>query len=252
VATILFTSNLIGIIFARSLHYQFYSWYAQQIPFLAWRTRYPWPLKWEFHFATFLLIWQSLKGSHWYLVLNIHGIFSHLHPHLLESSWPVMFSYLLGYGLVILRERTRVLGVRISMYFLFMTKTNQRYMPLLCINASRMMHSFNSSIMHVFLTVGSTRFDALIVSAFTERFLSSLRKKGYTALVIQCGNSAFEVSSKIQNGETQKLSRAGVDIEFWKFKPSLQEDYEKADLVISHAGRPHRCPAFLEMLMEKC
>lgn len=45
VATILFTSNLIGIIFARSLHYQFYSWYAQQMPFLAWRTRYPWPLK---------------------------------------------------------------------------------------------------------------------------------------------------------------------------------------------------------------
>jgi len=38
--TILFTSNLIGILFARSLHYQFYSWYAQQIPFLLWRTRY--------------------------------------------------------------------------------------------------------------------------------------------------------------------------------------------------------------------
>lgn len=90
--------------------------------------------------------------------------------------------------------------------------------------------------MHVFLTIGSTRFDALITSAFTERFLSSLRKKGYTTLVVQCGNSTFEFSSKIQNGETQKLSRAGVDVEFWKFKPSLQEDYEKADLVISHAG----------------
>ncbi|EKM83063.1 hypothetical protein AGABI1DRAFT_118456 [Agaricus bisporus var. burnettii JB137-S8] len=44
-ATVLFTSNLIGILFARSLHYQFYSWYSMQIPFLAWRTRYPIILK---------------------------------------------------------------------------------------------------------------------------------------------------------------------------------------------------------------
>ncbi|KAF8638821.1 hypothetical protein AX17_001879 [Amanita inopinata Kibby_2008] len=41
VATVLFTSNLVGILFARSLHYQFYSWYAHQVPYLAWRSRYP-------------------------------------------------------------------------------------------------------------------------------------------------------------------------------------------------------------------
>jgi hypothetical protein len=45
IATILFTSNLIGILFARSLHYQFYAWYAQQLPFLVWRTPYPLVLK---------------------------------------------------------------------------------------------------------------------------------------------------------------------------------------------------------------
>ncbi|KZS99080.1 glycosyltransferase family 58 protein [Sistotremastrum niveocremeum HHB9708] len=45
IITLLFTSNLIGILFSRSLHYQFYSWYAYQIPYLAWRTEYPLLLK---------------------------------------------------------------------------------------------------------------------------------------------------------------------------------------------------------------
>jgi len=45
VITLMMTSNLIGIVFARSLHYQFYSWYAQQLPLLAWRTRLPVPIR---------------------------------------------------------------------------------------------------------------------------------------------------------------------------------------------------------------
>lgn len=39
------TSNLIGILCARSLHYQFYSWYAQTIPLLVWSARLPLPVK---------------------------------------------------------------------------------------------------------------------------------------------------------------------------------------------------------------
>ncbi|KAH7103723.1 glycosyltransferase family 58 protein [Auriculariales sp. MPI-PUGE-AT-0066] len=45
VITLLATSNLIGMLFARSLHYQFYSWYAHQLPLLAWRTKLPVPMR---------------------------------------------------------------------------------------------------------------------------------------------------------------------------------------------------------------
>lgn len=39
ISVTLFTSNLIGMAFSRSLHYQFFSWYSQQIPLLVWSSR---------------------------------------------------------------------------------------------------------------------------------------------------------------------------------------------------------------------
>jgi alpha-1,3-mannosyltransferase len=41
IVTALYTSNLIGITFSRSLHYQFYSWYAQQVPLLIYFSSLP-------------------------------------------------------------------------------------------------------------------------------------------------------------------------------------------------------------------
>eukprot|EP00794_Sanderia_malayensis_P015332 gene15333-16910_t len=38
---VLFTSNFIGMSFARSLHYQFYVWYFHTLPFLLWSTNLP-------------------------------------------------------------------------------------------------------------------------------------------------------------------------------------------------------------------
>jgi len=37
IATCMLESNLIGIVFARSMHYQFYVWYVHALPFLVWR-----------------------------------------------------------------------------------------------------------------------------------------------------------------------------------------------------------------------
>lgn len=40
IAVAMFTSNLIGIAFSRSLHYQFYVWYYHSVPFLLWSSKY--------------------------------------------------------------------------------------------------------------------------------------------------------------------------------------------------------------------
>lgn len=44
--TVMFSANLVGILFARSLHYQFYAWYAHQAIFLAFHTPYDLYQKW--------------------------------------------------------------------------------------------------------------------------------------------------------------------------------------------------------------
>ncbi|PPR89091.1 hypothetical protein GOBAR_AA31596 [Gossypium barbadense] len=41
IVTTMFVGNFIGIIFARSLHYQFYSWYFYSLPHLLWITPFP-------------------------------------------------------------------------------------------------------------------------------------------------------------------------------------------------------------------
>ncbi|KAJ8749602.1 hypothetical protein K2173_026251 [Erythroxylum novogranatense] len=41
IVTTMFVGNFIGIVCARSLHYQFYSWYFYSLPYLLWRTRFP-------------------------------------------------------------------------------------------------------------------------------------------------------------------------------------------------------------------
>lgn len=77
----------------------------------------------------------------------------------------------------------------------------------------------------VLVTVGSTRFDQLVQACLSEGVVSVLKKKGFTELIIQYGNSTI-------------CQHEGLDIPttLFKFKPSLLDDFTAADLIISHAG----------------
>ncbi|KAI5835687.1 glycosyltransferase family 1 protein [Schizophyllum commune Tattone D] len=91
--------------------------------------------------------------------------------------------------------------------------------------------------MLAFVTVGSTKFDALVQAVCTDAVLDALHAKGYNHLVVQAGNSTFEHSSRLHEAGISVRTRShGIEQEYYKFKPSLREDYERADLVISHAG----------------
>ncbi|EEB91813.1 hypothetical protein MPER_09768 [Moniliophthora perniciosa FA553] len=90
--------------------------------------------------------------------------------------------------------------------------------------------------MLAFVTVGSTRFDALVNCVLSQPVLSNLHNRGYTQLVVQCGSSDFDFCHLFNNQDTFHLEKSSVTIECWKYKPSLQGEYERADLVISHAG----------------
>jgi beta-1,4-N-acetylglucosaminyltransferase len=94
--------------------------------------------------------------------------------------------------------------------------------------------------MLAFVTVGSTRFDPLIHAVLEASVLDALRLRGYSTLVVQCGNSDLTPCGlpTAAASDSWKLQRSGVNVEIWKFKPTLETEFRRADLVISHAGAP--------------
>jgi beta-1,4-N-acetylglucosaminyltransferase len=88
--------------------------------------------------------------------------------------------------------------------------------------------------MRVLFTVGSTKFDALVGAAFSQPVLDALAKKGYSDVVVQCGNS--QVDEFGPTDRQRNVRKHGVNIDVWRFKPSLDGEYDAADLVIGHAG----------------
>ncbi|PVF98919.1 glycosyl transferase [Serendipita vermifera] len=89
----------------------------------------------------------------------------------------------------------------------------------------------------VFVTVGSTRFDKLVAAVLSEQVIERLKRHHFTKLVIQTGNSEVKLPQGDlidQEGFSGLLHGLLVDV--WPFKPSLNDEYAQAGLVIGHAG----------------
>ncbi|KAJ8760390.1 hypothetical protein K2173_015057 [Erythroxylum novogranatense] len=81
----------------------------------------------------------------------------------------------------------------------------------------------------VFVTVGTTLFDALVRAVDTWEVKKELFRKGYTHLLIQIGRGSYiPTKSGTEDGS--------VSVEYFTFSSSIADHLRSASLVISHAG----------------
>ncbi|XP_062186316.1 uncharacterized protein LOC133889851 [Phragmites australis] len=80
----------------------------------------------------------------------------------------------------------------------------------------------------VFVTVGTTCFDALVKAVDSEEVKEALLQKGYTHLLIQMGKGTY-IPSKVSGNST-------LQVDYLTFSPSIADYIREASLVISHAG----------------
>lgn len=81
-------------------------------------------------------------------------------------------------------------------------------------------------IMLAFVTVGTTKFDALVRSLDSDACLSALKARGVDRVLMQIGHGEY----------TPRAEAAGVSIDWYRHNAQYKQDVAKADLVISHAG----------------
>ena len=74
----------------------------------------------------------------------------------------------------------------------------------------------------VFVTVGTTSFDALIAATTTPEFANALEKLGFDELRLQVGRGAAPT-------DTDRTT-------WFRFAPTITDEMRAADVVISHAG----------------
>ncbi|XP_072992669.1 uncharacterized protein [Typha latifolia] len=80
----------------------------------------------------------------------------------------------------------------------------------------------------VFVTVGTTCFDALVKAVDSKQVREALSQKGYTDLLIQMGRGTY-IPSKVSGNES-------LSMDYFTFSPSIANYLRSASLIISHAG----------------
>ncbi|KAK9846639.1 hypothetical protein WJX81_008181 [Elliptochloris bilobata] len=90
----------------------------------------------------------------------------------------------------------------------------------------------------VLVTVGTTRFDALVRAVDDPAVAEALAASGFTELVIQVGAGEYRPQRLLPPDAPGRAGMAagGLRVSWFEFLPSLAERMAAADLVISHAG----------------
>ncbi|KAL4222377.1 UDP-N-acetylglucosamine transferase subunit ALG13 [Mactra antiquata] len=78
----------------------------------------------------------------------------------------------------------------------------------------------------VFVTVGTTKFDKLIQTICKPATLKCLQMLGYSEVLLQIGSGEVIPTD----------NRPAIKLDYYRYKSSIKEDIESADLIISHAG----------------
>ncbi|KNC48553.1 UDP-N-acetyl glucosamine transferase subunit alg13 [Thecamonas trahens ATCC 50062] len=84
---------------------------------------------------------------------------------------------------------------------------------------------------HVFVTVGTTKFDALIAAVNSAAVAEAAAAAGASGVVVQVGGYG-EAMDEL----AARCDGLGIGCEVYNYKPSLQEDMAGAGWVIGHAG----------------
>ncbi len=109
--------------------------------------------------------------------------------------------------------------------------------------------AMSKSAPYLFVSVGTTSFDALVVAVLSEEFAEAAKAKSFKRIVVQLGRGVPPTDAIVGRAasgirhkdagakeESWSFELSGVAYEVYRFKPSIAADIDGAGAVVSHAG----------------